>query len=306
MMEWKEYYGNPLILFNMVNSVNLQAREISILKTEEEMRNNPNWRSYGIRSIHIRNIDELKRILNDFDVIQKHRTIYHSSSLIRWDVVGITDYSKGFIDWSEISKKWADNYNKSIFGQDFILDFDNELKGVKVPLIDCYQEANKLVTFFEEQNIPFSVNFSGKKGFHVRIPFELIKSSFDIKKKLEVKQVLKYEAMYLRVAKRIKEMFSLNCLDTSTLYRRQPVKIPYSIHNTGLVALPLTKEEFLDFPLMLKFSEHDNYFLPENVLRLNLYDKEIYKDRKGFNRGMCLWKGEVKNIKKLFGALKDG
>lgn len=284
------YYSKVFIRFNMMNSVNLAGREISVMKREEELAQQPRSRSCIIRCMRARNIDKLGILMDRMEVSSKSalfRTIYASSGLILWKNIGFAENNK-YIDNDALRKKWQDRYDKALIGQDLIIDIDarepeNFSKG--------YETARKIKTFFDRMKFTYGINFSGSKGFHIRI------SWYDIKKAFPKLKPLEAEPLYKKFIHGLVDYLDLDneYVDRSTLYRRQPIRIPYSIHSSGMVCLPLSDYQFGTFKPSIAH--------PISVLRLRLYDRKRYFDRKGFNRGMCYRTGDHEKMKKIMEGL---
>ena len=298
-MNWTEYYSNPLILFNIMNSINVAGREISIFRTEEEMKSK-DYNSQRIAFLHARNIEDLKKIAEKYHLYD-NRTLYASTSEISWKVLGWTDFNKA--DWKKVSIKWNKLYDSAVLSQDFILDMDYTLGGDSFDKV--VREMLQVHDFFLENDVAHSVTFSGAKGFHIRIDGREIELS--LTRRVKPHDLVRHrEAFYIKVAQGLKEELTLDTLDFSCLGRRQPVRVPYSLHANGQVCYPLSSLEIENLP---KVASHGNLLAwskPENVLRGLLYDKEAYKNRKGFNRGLPVFNGHTKSIKKIFGWLSSG
>lgn len=278
-MDRKTYYSNLLVRFNMINSVNLPAREVSVFRSNEEIKE----KHYVPRIPCLRagNVDMLLKLMEIYGVLDPklNRTIYASASFIWWEYLGLAINQDHYITDNEITERnklWAVKFDKAMRGQDFILDFDSP------KLETAFNDTLKVCDYFEELHLPYSVNFSGKKGFHVRLDGYLIRESW-VKAKVTPSSL---QEAYSYVADGLKNMLKLETLDKSTLSKRQPVRVPYSLHSSGYVCLPLDAGQ-MD---ILKSKSVDQVYemaKPENVLKLPLQDLDLYKSQKGYNRGLC-------------------
>lgn len=318
----KDYYSNSYILFNMINSVNLASREVSIFKNPEEVKKGDgiNLVGYRIPSRHIGNINSLKTEISSYKVCDNHRTLYHSSGRIYWNTLlelkikelkkrgielpenkliniaweEISPNSNRYVNNKEINEFWRKNYDKALIGQDIILDFDHEkIYGY------AYDDTMKVAKFLDKYKVPYSVMFSGKKGFHLRIDWNNIYKAFKDDTNLFYKdgryKPKVFEKMYKNFADSLIDILGLKWLDKSCIFRRQPSRLPYSIHASGNVALPLDKCQLENFNIEMT--------KPEEVLKLNLYSRKYYKSNKGFNRNMPVFNDNFKKIKTIINSV---
>ena len=168
-------------------------------------------------------------------------------------------------------KEWESIKNKEIVDFDFAFDFD-------APDFEHWEKAHKqckkVVKYFDEHKIPYSVNWSGSKGFHIRISSKYIP---------EAKAIKKIENN-IKLAKYLKAKFKLGTLDLQIYDMDRIFKLLYSIDGkTGLVVLPLDKNQFDNF--------YPSMCYPEIVL------KRVYPLK---NRGLLEREGDIKSVKALF------
>lgn len=295
----------------MMNSSSIASRELNVFRSKDELEAaSKEGKELGQRilCLRARNVDKLLMLLKTYKVWEKSRSVYHSTGYIYWEKIGLAINEHEWKDFAVEHRvrldRWLQEYDNAFVGEDFVIDLDSEDGGWQ----EAYPEAKKIRDYFKDLHIPFSINFSGKKGFHIRVFWGDINRD----KLIEIPRLvtpLGLQRTYVDAMKRMRDDLKLKCLDTSVAQRRQPLRVPYSIHNSGYVCLPLEEKEFEEFiPVMA---------LPKNVIRLNLYDKELYKnvhvrlDGKTVitnNRESCKFPGDAENIKKLFDLemAKDG
>lgn len=140
-------------------------------------------------------------------------------------------------EWQE--KVWTNGeclFSKSINGYDFALDIDGK------DLWDSYADAMKVFVLFKQYGIKFSVQCSGRKGFHFRVPYEEFSDligEFDIDK-----AVLASKGLMLDLVEKLK----LKKVDTLIYSSTRYIKCPFSLDaRNNRVILPLSDQEFLDF-----------------------------------------------------------
>ena len=169
--------------------------------------------------------------------------------------------------------RWQDNYWTSaknpafyehISGYDMVLDID--AKDWK----ESYKDAKKIFDYFNKFKIKFTIQFSGKKGFHFSIPFEEFKDL--IKPFSPDNCVLFSKAIYLD----LKDKLKLKKIDPVIYSLTRYIKIPYSLDaRNNKVILPLSNKEFLDFPKNFNTYTSIKYVLDKNDLGF----RGVYSDR---------------------------
>jgi len=115
--------------------------------------------------------------------------------------------------------------------------------------------AEKIGKIYDDFGVPFSMIFSGKKGFHFRICWEHLK---EISNEDPFEAVTISKAMAEALANKVGFEFGS---DIDSIYDiRRVARVPYSVHpDTGLIALPLSCRGFEKF--------NASQFKPEFVLR---------------------------------------
>jgi hypothetical protein len=158
-----------------------------------------------------------------------------------------------------------DDFNKSYWSlmeaYDFLLDIDN------ADLRIAYATAYKTKQLFASANIPFTLMFSGNKGFHIRVTFEDFPQDMQALPKPELIDILK------RFAQNFKAVNGLHSIDLSIFDGRRIAKTCYSVvYPNYLIALPLSDEEMDNFTL--EYCSIVHWLKPENMSKL-------------YRRGMC-------------------
>jgi hypothetical protein len=156
-------------------------------------------------------------------------------------------------------------------GADLVMDID-----VKGDYKEAFRDGRKILDFLDSYNAPYRVKFSGGSGPHIIIPYEAFPESlsggrFDRAHKLLFQIITSRSG-----ASHVDGSFT----STGHFYR-----MPYSLNEiTGLVSLPLTREQYDDFtPSMAEVSNvqvDDNWFQePDEKAREALM--EIIRDNTG-------------------------
>ena len=160
------------------------------------------------------------------------------------------------------------------WGFDVTLDLDaKEEKGLT--LEDAWHDALAIAEFYDEWSLPYYVVFSGRRGFHVTVPWRYpygqetgtpyLEAHFAPEDFTDVGRA--WTALVM-------ERLGPRTLEAHTTYKvKGLIRAPWSIHPvSGLVALPLRPEDLRDF------DPHDPYVArPEVAARMDAQA-----------RGLCL------------------
>lgn len=267
------WYRNPEIIYLIIQQC--RDREIAFLgKSRSE---------YAVRNIHAHYSNILIKNFDAFNFFSRQYNVYYS--LGKFKPIQIFSFNP------EMRKKqrleWNENIMTKMFSYDLGLDFDSEgLHDLKRSLNDC-----KLVKQdFDKYNIPYSLKFSGSKGFHIRVPFDALPNKLFSIDNDEPDSIF----FFLKsVAELMKEYYSRNyyfmdTLDLGVFDHRRIWKCDYSwTCETGLIALPLTDEQFDNFSL--------DMVEPLNVLKAGIRNRGDLM-RKGSNVGFKNYCREILGI----------
>lgn len=174
-----------------------------------------------------------------------------------------------FAERKKLSAYMSKNIHKIITGYDIIFDFD--CKDEKSTF--SYDEARKLRDLLNKMMIPFSLNFSGNKWFHIRI------RSTDINRVCpEFIEFLKQDSLNYKILfQNILNFAKENNIEIDPdLYNwdfRGLIRVEWSIHQaTGSVVKPLKDSEFDELE-GLSLLEIQEKFKPVNLLKWNFQQK---------------------------------
>jgi len=109
------------------------------------------------------------------------------------------------------------DHKEMMRGYDLIIDIDNE------DLDKAYSDTVAVKALFDDYKVAYSINFSGKKGFHVRVLEEDQPKSF--------REMKPYDkaAMFRLFAHELKLSMNLHSIDTGIYDTRRIAKTPYSV-----------------------------------------------------------------------------
>jgi len=219
--EYKKYYQNQEVLFEIVKI--LRGRETIFM-----------GHKYPIRCLKIHNIHFLNENFEHFKFFDELHNIYYSVAYL--DEMPMFSFNPE--KRNEQMKYFTKDFKKYVKGFDLVLDFDvNKDDKGEFDLSLVYEDTKIIFDLMNEYKLPFSIKFSGKKGFHIVIPWNYIPES--------ATDVLKLSPL---IAGNLIKYCNLETLDASIYDRRRMFKCPYSLDiNTGLVALPLHDFQFNNF-----------------------------------------------------------
>ncbi|MFB6182541.1 MAG: hypothetical protein ABEI78_00600, partial [Candidatus Nanohaloarchaea archaeon] len=192
----------------------------------------------------------------------------------------------------KVPANYKDHFYKYLYdapGYDLVFDIDgddaiNKKKDIskeeinkeysrKQIIDEAYKEAEKIVDYLEKHNAPYSVRFSGGKGFHISIQREHIKQYIENNN---------YPHTAGLFAEFIQDKTNAK-IDYKIYSKKRIYRVPYTMHTeTNLICMPLTKQQFKDFKL--KYASPD--YIKNNI---NLK-----------NRGLCTRQGKANKIIKKF------
>lgn len=173
-------------------------------------------------------------------------------------------------------QKEAFQYKKDteIISLDFAIDLDADIKKGQT-IEQPKEEAIKITNLYTKHQIPYSIRFSGTKGFHITIQAHNMPRS--------INHTWDQQAnLYYKIAMKIKNKLKLKTLDPSIYDTERILKLPYSMDGkSGKICLPLTDQQLHTFTPETASPEH------------------ILKHIKIKNRGLLWREGEPDNMKKM-------
>ena len=154
----------------------------------------------------------------------------------------------------ELRRRWLE----FVYGRDVVLDFDYKLGGTAKDRFEAVKpDVLKAAELLEDYGAPFSIVFSGSKGFHLWIFWEDILAALEELGYGQPKTGTQDDGRRINelvvalqgfISKKLVQQGIRN-LDPSTFDCWKPlIRVPYSVHwKTGLVALPVSPDELPDF-----------------------------------------------------------
>ena len=235
-MNRQEYYLSRKVLFEIIKP--LRCREIAFLQKLPHGV----YGSFAVRQINACSIEMLLKNVERFEFFSIPCNMYYSLAKYRFIPIASFNPDKRREDYG----LWALEWKNQFVGMDFAFDIDSE------DLKRAWEDAKIIKDFFDSRMIPYTLAFSGSKGFHLEIPQECVVGILS-----PDEWVLAYQSLVNLIKRRLKVKF----LDASITDAKRIFKVKYSLDvKSGLVCLPLTDKQFNDFST--------DICLPENVINL--------------------------------------
>lgn len=243
-MNREEFYKNTKILFEIIK----QCKERELVFLQKGKHNTLN--EFAVRQINARSINVINQNFDRFDFYNLPLNIYYSLAKFKFIPFASFNMQERKQQYKEWNKQWINE----IIGFDFAFDFDG-----KPEMINEVHKATKVLKdFLDKHNQPYTLAFSGNKGFHIEIPQE------NLPKFTSMDQCIN---AYHYITQQIKEKLGLTSVneggyfdDTITDLRRI-FKMKYSWDSSSnLICLPLSDHQFDNFS--------KDICTPENVINL--------------------------------------
>jgi len=260
--EIKTWYSRSDVKFEIIKS--LYKREFACLI--------PSWvtsqdiKRTSTRMLKCHNVQHFDYLINkSLRMFERNLPYNLYYSLARYQD-GIPQQTANYSirDNSEFEQKHFEYMN----GYDFLIDID---AGSHDDIMEAHFSTEKIVEFFNKNNIPFELRFSGK-GFHIVIPYKYFDACFLEKQRLgelsfNPKQEFNIYSVYSRIAKALQKKFS-EMIDLKIYDSRRVCKIPFSLalyENEIYVCYPFeTLEGFFSFDLQYFILGHFSLYVRQN------------------------------------------
>jgi hypothetical protein len=258
-----EYYSQTYVLLELVKS--LYKRELALIDTTDGER------KYPVRCIKAWNINFLKENFKTFTFFKRKYNMYYSLATLKNMPMFSFNPNVRRLEQSDFNLK----FDSLIDSFDFVFDLDND------NFQDCFDDAKQLKAILDKFGLPYSLRFSGRKGFHFAIQGKHFKElNQDIDSLIKSFQV---------IALILKNKYNIKSIDSGIYDSRRIFKLPYSlvfVEGKEYVVLPLTDKQF-------------NSFKKEDTELNNVVSSITIK-----NRGLLERKGSKENIKKFLDYFK--
>lgn len=259
-MNPQEYYNNKFIIYELVKQ--LQNKYMSIMDV-----NTPDKKKKLTRYVLAYNYELFLKQIQFYEIMTKPTKLYFDLLTIKETKMFPYTGEKR----TEMKQWYDDNIKNNAMTYDIAIDIDN--KNWK----KSHADAKKIKKEFDTFKLPYSIKWSGQKGFHF-----LIQGKYNPLKPT----VQNAQKIALRIDKMIKK-HKLTSVDTAIYDIRRILKLAYSLDGNN-ICLPLNDEQFM-------------YFKPEMCSADTILKNQTIKI---FNRGLLTrtWQQNheqlTKNVKK--------
>lgn len=256
-----DYYTKTFTLFEILKT--LQHREFALLNSKLEEKH------VATRFLYSSSLKYLQMHLKELGVSRGEKLInlYRSNAHLKPNSIPVTTYDLKKRTKDKNYQDFNKRFNEFVDGFDFIIDIDAKT------ILHSHYIAKKIKKFFDDYKLPYYLQFSGTRGFHIIIPCEYILTQ-DIK-------------VYEIGLKALITTFDFKDeIDISTLNPKGLIKVSYSF-DAGNVALPLDDTQFKDFNIEMVKLENvlKNITIKNRGLLLrthNLSKEELMKNVNNF------------------------
>lgn len=233
----EQYYSQPYVLYNLIPQ--LRYKYLSCRKVPKSKKKAVLTRYYLGYSIQL-----LQQSLQKLGVLKDQSTkIYFDLSYWKDEKGNTPLFDFDSKKRKEDKKRFNEEFNKCFVGYDFAIDIDSE------SINKAHRDTQKIKNLLDEYKLPYSLKFSGGRGFH----FLIEDKWFNPKMKAKNKVVL-----FGNMARVIMHTCGLKShdkggtFDDSIYDDRRIFKLAYSLqykNNKEYVCLPLSDEQFEGFKL---------------------------------------------------------
>lgn len=220
----KEWYSSEIIQYLLTTQ--LKNRELALLNIKDTI---PSRKVRYIKAFHS------KYLMLNFDRfgVLKYPNINLYMSLAHLKYFPTASFNLNTRTEEQDYIDFGINYNKYIIGYDILFDIDAS------SMEEAYPETKAIKQIMDEHKIAYAVYPSGRKGWHIRIPYEYTKynnNSFNVNIIPLISDFIYY----------IKEIYGFSYIDDSITDSKRIAKLPYSLV-WDKVILPLDDREFESF-----------------------------------------------------------
>lgn len=221
----KRWYQTENVVFNIIES--LKYRETCFYRKRDKDKCMIRLLKCNAIIYLIKNFERYHFFNEPFNMYQSIG-IYPNMPMFSFIIKTKQEQHEQF--WNNIK-----TYNK---GYDFFLDIDNP------DLRLAYSIATKTKEIFDRFKVPYSLIFSGKKGFHFIVKYN------DFPESLKSKNYLELINLFQDFAYQLSTKENLFDVDLTIYDDKRICKTPYSVvYPDYLIALPLSDEQFNDFSI---------------------------------------------------------
>lgn len=221
------YLNHTFVLYEIAKAI--QNRTLDLLNSKKEDE------KFALRYLYAGNAEFLKKHLWEMKVSKGYRltNLYHSNGLFKEYSIPVFTYHLQKRMNDEVYKNFNKEYLNLLQGFDMIFDIDGK------DVLDAYAVAKRIKPIFDEYKLPYTLKFSGTRGFHLIVPAPFMPS-------MEISRLIDMIGAILRHFRAIHDC--VDYVDTSVTNPHGIIKVPYSFCD-GNCVLPLSDYDFDNFSL---------------------------------------------------------
>ena len=224
-----QWYRNPEVMYNII-TVSKNRETAFLSKIEKAM---------PVRNVMANYMDLLRKNFEAFSFYTRTYNLYYS--LATYERIQL--FSFNIRTRKEQRLAWNQSAISNTASFDFGIDFDDDEKNVR----KAWEDAKKVKDFFDSYSVPYTIKFSGSKGFHITVPSHVLpklRITDDVDDEMSLFNYLKDLATMLMLK------FEAETIDLGIFDPRRIWKTDYSwVCESGLISLPLSDEQFDKFTL---------------------------------------------------------
>jgi hypothetical protein len=265
------WYSQIFVLFQLI--FQLKNRELALLNSKVEESH------IATRFLYATSIDYLKSHLEALGVSKGTKLInlYRSNAIFKDNAIPVSSYNLKIRTNEENYIEFNKQFSERAKGFDFIIDIDTKT------IQKAYEIAEEVKALFDERKLPYSLKFSGTRGFHFIIDDEFLPQMEIFEKIGMIRKIL----INLVDIYDWKDEEGKDAIDISVTNLKGLIKLAYSF-DSGNIALPLSDEQFNNFKI-------------ENMKMENVLKHIFIKNRGLLTRIYNLSEEQLKeNTKKFF------
>jgi len=226
--EWEklkqEWYSHVCVKYEIIK--NLMHRETAVIHVVNSKKT--------LRCLKINAVRYLEMNDSRYKLFEEPYNIYASlSKFPNLPVFSFSTYVK-----RQQQQQFNKEYKDYITEFDYLMDIDNE------DISKARETCLEVKKIFDKFKVPYSVMFTGKKGFHIRVSYEDFPDWLKQKSWDEMSTILKTFSENIRLLNNLPD------IDLAVYDLRRIAKIPYSVvYPYYFIALPLSDDQLENFTL---------------------------------------------------------
>ena len=227
----KQWYSLEFIRFALVEQC--KGRELCFLTKYPRLLHYGDKISSAVRYLQCGHTKFLGMHFDAFNVLTKpYMMLYASTAYL--DSLPTFSYNMKERTKTDEYRQFGNDYMNHVIGYDIFFDIDN------LDIEEAWKDASELKDMFDENKIPYSIKFSGSKGFHFIIPFKYVG--------WKITDFNKFISDVANFIYNIKVIYQIDSIDASITDAKRVCKLAYSLDRDKVV-MPLGDGQFKNFSI---------------------------------------------------------